>query len=198
MGENTPGEIIRITLNDLSEDIVLTEADLQQAATEYMTQNPGLDFTKYEDIKLSDGMKFYDRLRHNIIKWAEGKGNGSKYIEIILLAPDFFLLLVRLMMDNRVQPQLRLILAGLAAYFISPIDPMPEAFLGPVGYLDDIVFTTLGILNLLKNTDESIIREHWSGKGDIVALVKKVSNIGETLVGTPLWMAMKQKLKGNR
>ncbi len=194
--DNDSEDIIHISENDLPEetiDIVLTPEDIRKAASEYLRQNPNLEFNDFQDTKPDEQMKFYDRLRQSILNWAEGKGLGSKYLEYVLLAPDLFLLLVRLMMDPRVETTLRNRLLAIAAYFISPLDLMPEALLGPIGYTDDIVITAIGILSMIKDVDEEVIREHWSGKGDILVVLRKVSAAGEFMLGIPLWKLIKAK-----
>ena len=185
---------ISIEDKDLPLEISITESDLQKGAAEYAKQNPDLIFPDQKDILPAENKRFYDKLRQSILDWANTQGAGGKYLEYILFAPDLFLLLVRLATDNRVEPKLKATLMFVAAYFVSPIDPMPEAILGPVGYLDDVVITSLAVLKLIRGADETIVREHWSGKGDIIAMINKVVNFGETLVGSQLWNSMKKRL----
>jgi uncharacterized membrane protein YkvA (DUF1232 family) len=192
--EQENNDFIRVENNELPLNLSINEKDMQEAATEYTKYNPDLIFPNQEDILPKEKMRFYDKLRHSVISWAEKQGAGGKYLEFILFAPDLFLLLIRLAVDERVQPQLRSMLLFVATYFISPIDAMPEAILGPVGYLDDIVLTCLAILKLVRDTDDALLQEHWGGKGDIVALINKIVNVGETLVGTSLWDSMKKRL----
>ncbi len=46
-------------------------------------------------------------------------------------------------------PRLALVLVGL--YLLSPIDLLPEAFMGPLGYIDDLVLLVLTLVpSLLK------------------------------------------------
>ena len=40
----------------------------------------------------------------------------------------------------------RLLIAGIVAYVILPVDLVPEAFFGPVGYLDDLIIMILPLL----------------------------------------------------
>lgn len=195
MQDQNHNEIVSIDDSDLLLEISITESDMRKAAAEYAGQNPDLIFPNQTDVLPADNMKFYDKLRQSITDWVEQQGvGGGKYLEYILFAPDLFLLLVRLFMDERVSSQLKLLLAFVITYYISPIDAIPEGLVGPVGYIDDIVLACLAILKLIRDTDEKIVREHWSGKGDIIALINKVVNVGEVLVGTSLWGAMKKKL----
>lgn len=192
-------KIIEITQKDLDElpadsnEITITEDEIRQAAVDYLSTNPNLNFIN-DDIGVEDQRRFYDKLRDSILSWSQGQGKISKYIEYILIAPDIFLLLYRLTIDSRVSQNLHKKLMFVLFYFISPIDPMPEATLGPIGYLDDVVVTALVILKALNELDEDIIRKHWSGKGDIVPVLKNIAGVGEILVGSKLWASLKKKI----
>src|SRR5687768_14494145 len=85
--------------------------------------------------------RFYDRMRASIRRYLDDKGKAvSTSAEYLLLAPDVFVLLVRLVKDPRVNAKDKVMLGTGIAYFLFPLDIMPEAFLGPIGFLDDLVF----------------------------------------------------------
>src|SRR5215213_1441060 len=85
--------------------------------------------------------RFYDRMREGIRRYLDGKGSvAGKTGEYLLLAPDVFVLLWRLVNDARVNAKNKVMLGSGLAYFLFPLDIMPEGFLGPIGYLDDLVF----------------------------------------------------------
>ena len=44
-------------------------------------------------------------------------------------------------------------LGPAVVYYISPFDLLPEALLGPIGYLDDLVFAVYVLNRLLSDTD---------------------------------------------
>jgi uncharacterized membrane protein YkvA (DUF1232 family) len=188
-------KLIVITEDDLQAVITIDEEDIQRAADDFVEWNRDLISVAPNALDLSPSKKqrFYEKIRRDILAWAKGKGINSKYLEYILLAPDLFILLVRLVADGRVPTKLRTILVAAIAYFIVPVDAMPEALLGPAGFIDDVVFAALGILTVLKLTDEAIVRQHWSGEGDVVELVSKVADAGEVLLGSRLWNAFKKK-----
>lgn len=128
--------------------------------------------------------RFYDRMRESIRRYLDDKGKVvSTSAEYLLLAPDVFVLLVRLVKDPRVNAKDKVMLGTGIAYFLFPLDIMPEAFLGPIGFLDDLVFGVYLLNRLLIDTDPAILRDHWSGKDDVLATIQKVLNAADNLVG---------------
>src|ERR1700694_618428 len=82
-------------------------------------------------------LSFYDRLRSRVLETVERRAGRlpEDVIIALLLAPDIFILLVRLVFDKEVPRRSRLLIGGAIAYWISPFDLLPEAILGPIGYL---------------------------------------------------------------
>ncbi|MCK9907077.1 DUF1232 domain-containing protein, partial [Frankia sp. Cpl3] len=88
--------------------------------------------------------------------------------QYILLAPDLFVVLARLIVDKRVEMSAKA-LAGVAiAYFITPLDLIPEALTGPLGFLDDVVLAVYALRRILVDVDPKIVKEHWNGKDDLL------------------------------
>jgi len=132
-----------------------------------------------------EAQRFYDRIRANIRSYVEKKGPAfEKTAEFLLLVPDMFILLWRLLNDPRVHGKDKVLLGSGVVYFFSPIDLVPEAFLGPIGYADDLVLAVY-ILNRLLVSDISVdvLREHWSGSEDVLVTIQKVLNAADQLVG---------------
>ena len=46
-----------------------------------------------------------------------------------------------------------------------------------IGQVDGLYVVALVLLRLVNRTDESVVREHWSGGGDIVALADAIAGI---------------------
>ncbi len=131
--------------------------------------------------------EFYKRLRQTVRIWSGGeKARASRYLDLILAGPDFFMLLVRLSRDPRVSRADRTRLAGAVAYFVNPMDLVPELILGPPGLVDDIALAGLVLHDLLERTDPSVVREHWEGDVDVLELVRKVMAVADTMVGGPI------------
>ena len=131
--------------------------------------------------------RFYDRMRESIRQYLEKKGSlAGSTGEYLLLAPDVFVLLWRLVNDKRVNAKDKVMLGSGLAYYLFPLDIMPEAFLGPVGYLDDLVFAVYLLNKLLTDTDVEILREHWSGRDDVLETIRRVLAAADNLVGSDI------------
>jgi uncharacterized membrane protein YkvA (DUF1232 family) len=132
--------------------------------------------------------EFYHKLRKTVKIWAGGeKSKSSKYADFILAGPDLFMLQVRLSQDDRVSRRDKAMLAGAMAYFVNPLDFVPELVLGPAGLVDDVALSALVLYDLLENTDPAIIREHWEGDADILDLIRQILAVADTMVGGPIW-----------
>jgi uncharacterized membrane protein YkvA (DUF1232 family) len=140
--------------------------------------------------------RFYDRMRERIRKYLDDKGTlAGKAGDYLLLAPDIFVLLWRLVNDPRVNNKNKVALGSGLAYFLFPLDVTPEAFFGPIGYIDDLIFGVLLLKRMLVDTDAAILREHWSGKEDILITIEKILSSAEQLVGSDLLGRFKRAAK---
>ena len=101
--------------------------------------------------------------------------------------------MVKLSLDNRIPGAKKAKLAGVIAYFISPVDLLPELLLGPVGYFDDIALTAWVLNDIINDTDPSIVRELWAGDQDILTTVKNILSVADQLIGKGLWKKLKKK-----
>jgi uncharacterized membrane protein YkvA (DUF1232 family) len=132
--------------------------------------------------------EFYRKLRKTVKIWAGGeKSRASRYADFILAAPDLFMLLANLSRDERVNRKDRAKLASAVAYFINPLDFVPELIFGPAGLVDDVAFGAYVLRELLENTDPTVIREHWEGDADILDLIRQVLAVADTMVGGRIW-----------
>ena len=131
--------------------------------------------------------RFYDKIRESIRGYLEKKGSvAGKSGEYLLLVPDMFMLLWRLINDPRVNSKNKVLLGSGLAYYFFPLDIMPEGFLGPIGYIDDLVFGVYLLNKMLTDTDPEILREHWSGGEDILATIQSVLNAADHLAGSDI------------
>lgn len=104
---------------------------------------------------------------------SEMKGRMRNFL---MFLPNMVLLLGRLLKDIRVPTAEKALFVAAIVYVISPIDLIPDVF--PfIGQVDDLYVVALVLLRLVNRTDESVVREHWSGGGDIVALADSIANI---------------------
>jgi len=145
----------------------------------------------------AEAQRFYDRIRASICSYVEKKVPAAeKTAEFLLLVPDMFILLWRLLNDPRVHGKNKILLGSGVVYFFSPIDLVPEAFLGPIGYADDLVLAVY-ILNKLLVSDVSVdvLREHWSGSEDVLSIIQKVLNAADQLVGAGVLNRIKSMVR---
>src|SRR6185436_3618562 len=89
---------------------------------------------------------------------------------LLLFIPNMVLLCARLLTDPRVPTTERALLAGAIVYAIIPFDLIPD-MIPFVGQVDDAYLIALTLLRLLERTDPKVVREHWSGGGDVVELI---------------------------
>ena len=140
--------------------------------------------------------RFYDRMRNGIRGYLDKKGAlAGKTGEYLLLAPDVFVLLWRLVNDSRVTSKNKMMLGSGLAYYFFPLDIMPEGFMGPIGYIDDLVFAVYLLNKMLSDTDVEVLREHWSGSEDVLAMIRNVLAAADNLVGSEILGRIKKGFK---
>lgn len=141
---------------------------------------------------------FYLRLRRQIKNWFNSKaGQNQKWSEFILIAPDMFHLLYKVTLDPEVPIANKLKIGAAIAYFISPIDLIPEAFFGPIGYLDDVTVAAFALNQLITDIDPEIVRRHWAGDRDILMVVKTILANANIFLGKGIFKKVK-KLFGKK
>ncbi|UCF63608.1 MAG: DUF1232 domain-containing protein [bacterium] len=139
---------------------------------------------------------FYQKIRYQIKTWAKNKSSmNSRWFDIIILAPDFFHLLSKLMLDKDVPLAKKAKLAGVIAYFISPLDVIPEAIFGPVGYLDDIALAAYVLNELINEVDPRVITRHWAGEREVINLIKTILANSDKMFGSGLWKKIRRKIR---
>ncbi len=98
-----------------------------------------------------------------------------------MFLPNMVMLLGRLLKDARVPTAEKALFLGAIVYVISPLDLIPD-MLPFIGQVDDLYVVALTLLRLVNRTDESVVRQHWSGGGDIIALTDSIANIAPKLL----------------
>ena len=109
---------------------------------------------------------------------SELKGRMSN---CMMFLPNMIRLLGRLLKDTRVPTAEKALFLGAIVYFISPIDLIPDVF--PfIGQVDDVYLIALTLLRLINRTNENVVRENWSGGGDIVGLANSIAGLAPMLL----------------
>lgn len=138
---------------------------------------------------------FYQKLRDKMRHWLNSKAaKVSRWSEYLLWAPDLFHLLCKLAADKDVPAKEKAKLAVAITYFISPIDFIPEAFLGPVAYVDDIALTAFVLNTLLNKIEPEVVRRHWAGEEDVLVVIKKIIAAADAMLGSGLWKKLKMMM----
>lgn len=143
-------------------------------------------------------LDFYHHLRERLRQWVRGKGKSHKYADYLLFAPDFLHLLFKLSIDPEVPTSSKAKLAAAIAYFVSPVDLMPEGLVGPVGYLDDVAVASYILHQVVNETSEEIVRKHWAGDGDVLLVIKNVISVADDMVGSGMWSKIKGMFGWNK
>lgn len=104
---------------------------------------------------------------------------------VLLFLPNMLLLSARLLTDSRVPATERALLAGAIVYAIIPFDLIPD-MIPFVGQVDDVYLIALSLLRLMERTDPKVVREHWSGGGDVVELVGAAALLAGKFLPKPI------------
>jgi uncharacterized membrane protein YkvA (DUF1232 family) len=75
-------------------------------------------------------------------------------------------------------------LAAAIAYFVSPVDLVPEALVGPLGYLDDIAVAAYVLHGMINHTEPEILRRHWAGDTDVLEVIKRILAAAERMLSS--------------
>lgn len=109
---------------------------------------------------------------------SELKGRMSGFL---MFLPNMLKLLGKLLSDSRVPLAEKALFAAAIVYVIVPLDFIPDVF--PfIGQVDDLYLVALTLLRLINRTDENVVRENWSGGGDIIGLANSIAGIAPMLL----------------
>jgi len=118
---------------------------------------------------------------NNKLKRREKQELKGRMGNALSFLPNMVKLLGRLLKDTRVPTAEKALFVAAIVYVVSPLDFIPDVF--PfIGQVDDIYVVALTLLRLVNKTDASVVREHWSGGGDIVSLADSVAGIAPMIL----------------
>lgn len=156
--------------------------DLNEEDQEYIDNSEefyeeNFDKKEHEEVKLLDDKKlaFYEKMRNTINRWVKKKGGkvGNDITQYLLLLPDLFMLLIRLLSDKRVPLSKKIFLTSVVGYLMIPLDIIPD-FIPFIGYTDDLILAIFALDNLLNSIDQSIIIDNWSGDANIIETIQTI------------------------
>lgn len=144
---------------------------------------------------LSNGRRpsadFYQAMRQRIRTWLEKKGKAFRYADVLLAGPDLLHLLSKLALDRRVPAREKAKIAAALAYFVSPIDLVPEGVLGPAGLVDDIALAAYVLNGFVNAGYGDIAKEHWAGEQELLAVVQGVLSVADAALGSGVFRRLR-------
>src|SRR5258707_7028175 len=105
----------------------------------------------------------------------------SRMKNLLMFLPNMIILCAKLMVDSRVPRTERALFAGELISAIILFDFIPD-MIPFVGQIDDLFLISLTVLRLIDRTDDRVVREHWRGGGDIVALAVSAATVAPLLI----------------
>ncbi|MEM7409122.1 MAG: DUF1232 domain-containing protein [Myxococcota bacterium] len=117
--------------------------------------------------------RVYERFRSRVREVVPGSSTDLR--DMLLLLPDFTVLLSRLLRDRRVPRTSKLVALVGIGYVLSPIDVLPALLLGPIGLIDDFVVVTAALSRLINHVHPDVVRDHWPGQGDALAVIQRAA-----------------------
>jgi uncharacterized membrane protein YkvA (DUF1232 family) len=98
---------------------------------------------------------------------------GASVRDLAGLVPDLLRLLRGLITDRTTPLDVRLVLVGLVAWILSPIDLIPE-FIPVLGPLDDVVVAIVALRFVRRRVGVPALRARWTGASDSFELLLRV------------------------
>jgi uncharacterized membrane protein YkvA (DUF1232 family) len=97
--------------------------------------------------------------------------------EALGLIPDVLRLLRSVISDRSAPLDVRLVLVGLLAWIVSPIDLIPD-FIPVLGPLDDVVVAVVALRYVRRRVGVDDLRRRWVGTDDGFALLLRIIGSG--------------------
>jgi uncharacterized membrane protein YkvA (DUF1232 family) len=97
--------------------------------------------------------------------------------EVLGLVPDVIRLLRSIIGDRSAPLGVRVVLIGLVAWILSPIDLIPE-FIPVLGPIDDVVVAVIALRYVRRRLGVENLRARWSGSRDGFEVLLRVIGTG--------------------
>jgi uncharacterized membrane protein YkvA (DUF1232 family) len=98
---------------------------------------------------------------------------GVSVRQVVDLIPDLVRLLRSLVTDRSVPIDVRLVLLGLIAWILSPIDLIPE-FIPVLGPIDDVLVAVVALRYVRRRLGTDAVRARWTGSPEGFELLQRV------------------------
>lgn len=134
---------------------------------------------------LPEHQDYYHKLRAKVKQVVTDKAPrwAQPLVPWVLAVPDFFVLMVRLAKDQRVPAMVKVVVGVVIAYFVSPVDLIPDP-IPLVGEVDDMAVALFALEQIATRIDPAVIQDLWPGEGQVLDLVKEGTQLfGRVLPG---------------
>ena len=109
----------------------------------------------------SEFKDFYCTLIENLENY------DGEYASFIDCGPNLFKLLCDILEEEIIDQESRLEISAAIAYYVVPMDVIPEQIYGPYGYIDDIFISVYVLNNLAEKYGYDLLQKVWQKPGNI-------------------------------
>ncbi|HWI63211.1 MAG TPA: DUF1232 domain-containing protein [Symbiobacteriaceae bacterium] len=126
-----------------------------------------------EEARIPEHQGYYQKLRERVRTFTNEKAPrwAKPLVPWVMAVPDFFVLMVRLARDERVPASAKVIFGAVVAYFILPVDLIPDP-IPLVGEIDDVALAIFALEQIGKRLPPNLVQELWPGEGQVADLTK--------------------------
>ena len=113
--------------------------------------------------------EFYDALKENL------SGYDGEYASFIDYGPALYKLLSNLLMfyGKYLSNEDKLKISAAIAYYVVPLDVIPEQIYGPYGYVDDIFISVYVLKIIIDKYGIEISQKLWDEEEDLEEVIKE-------------------------
>ena len=109
---------------------------------------------------------FYDILFDKLNSFDED------YDSFIDYGPNLYKLLCDCLNSPKLNSELRLNISAAIAYYVVPMDVIPEQIYGPYGYIDDIYISVFVLRKVAHELGYDFLQELWSNDEDVENIIE--------------------------
>lgn len=113
---------------------------------------------------------YFDVLSDNLASY-EGE-----YASFIDHGPHLYKLLTDILTEESLSQEKRLEISAAIAYYVIPMDIIPEQIYGPYGYIDDIFISVHVIKRVAADLGYESLEKFWIGSGKLETIVNECYN----------------------
>jgi uncharacterized membrane protein YkvA (DUF1232 family) len=88
--------------------------------------------------------------------------------------------------------------AAVLAYVMLPLDLVPEGFVGPIGFGDDLLLVALMVRRLLTTVPPDIVLANWAGPAGLLDTIRTILKAAEEMVGSRVWERLQRIIGGGQ